>query len=206
MSMISRYFLLFLLAAGLLCCPAALSLPSLVPAALADDAGDLREVQAAINAADYGKAVGLLKPLADAGNAEALYVLGRLTLDGKGVKKNEQRAALFFRQAAEKGDRGLAELLGGIEYIRIVSLDKGDGAQFVADAERLAADPDLEFQLVMSGTEEGQTTKFYIREASVTDNSELLMLTCGAKETVVVNIYGEFDLKQVARLSSIRPQ
>lgn len=87
MSMISRYFLLFLLAAGLLCCPAALSLPSLVPAALADDAGDLREVQAAINAADYGKAVGLLKPLADAGNAEALYVLGRLTLDGKGVKK-----------------------------------------------------------------------------------------------------------------------
>ena len=28
----------------------------------------------------------------------------------------------------------------------------------------------------------------------------------GAKETVVVNIYGEFDLKQVARLSSIRPQ
>ena len=104
MSMISRYFLLFLLAAGLLCCPAALSLPSLVPAALADDAGDLREVQAAINAADYGKAVGLLKPLADAGNAEALYVLGRLTLDGKGVKKNEQRAALFFRQAAEKGD------------------------------------------------------------------------------------------------------
>ena len=110
------------------------------------------------------------------------------------------------RQAAEKGDRGLAELLGGIEYIRIVSLDKGDGAQFVADAERLAADPDLEFQLVMSGTEEGQTTKFYIREASVTDNSELLMLTCGAKETVVVNIYGKFDLKQVARLSTIRPK
>ena len=117
-----------------------------------------------------------------------------------------QLERMMSRRAAEKGDRGLAELLGGIEYIRIVSLDKGDGAQFVADAERLAADPDLEFQLVMSGTEEGQTTKFYIREASVTDNSELLMLTCGTKETVVVNIYGEFDLKQVARLSSIRPQ
>ncbi|MEI3554146.1 MAG: DUF4252 domain-containing protein [Alistipes senegalensis] len=58
----------------------------------------------------------------------------------------------------------------------------------------------------MSGTEEGQTTKFYIREASVTENSELLMLTCGAKETVVVNIYGKFDLKQVARLSTIRPK
>ena len=32
------------------------------------------------------------------------------------------------------------------------------------------------------------------------------MLTYGEKETVVVNIYGEFDLQQVARLSTIRPQ
>ena len=115
------------------------------------------------------------------------------------IQLERKMMRMMSRQAAEKGDRGLAELLGGIEYIRIVSLDKGDGAQFVADA-------DLEFQLVMSGTEEGQTTKFYIREASVTDNSELLMLTCGAKETVVVNIYGKFDLKQVARLSTIRPK
>ena len=122
------------------------------------------------------------------------------------IQLERKMMRMMSRQAAEKGDRGLAELLGGIEYIRIVSLDKGDGAQFVADAESLAADPDLEFQLVMSGTEEGQTTKFYIREASVTDNSELLMLTCGAKETVVVNIYGKFDLKQVARLSTIRPK
>ena len=112
------------------------------------------------------------------------------------IQLERKMMRMMSRQAAEKG----------IEYIRIVSLDKGDGAQFVADAERLAADPDLEFQLVMSGTEEGQTTKFYIREASVTDNSELLMLTCGAKETVVVNIYGKFDLKQVARLSTIRPK
>ena len=65
---------------------------------------------------------------------------------------------------------------------------------------------EYKFQLVMSGTEEGQTTRFYIREAEFYDNSELLMLTYGAKETVVVNIYGKFDLKQVARLSTIRPK
>ena len=104
MKLSSRCFLFFLLAAGLLCSPAAPGLPSLVPAALADEAGDLRNAQAAIEKADYGKAVALLKPLADKGNAEALYVLGRLTLDGKGVKKSEQRAAQLFRQAAEKGD------------------------------------------------------------------------------------------------------
>lgn len=60
--------------------------------------------------------------------------------------------------------------------------------------------------LVISTTEEGQTTRFYLREARLTDNSELVMITYGAKETVVVNIYGAFDLRQVMRLSSIRPQ
>ena len=32
------------------------------------------------------------------------------------------------------------------------------------------------------------------------------MLTYGPRETVAVNIYGNFDLKQVSRLSSIRPR
>lgn len=122
------------------------------------------------------------------------------------VQLERKMMRMMSRQAAEKGDDGLARLLGGIEFIRIVALDAGDGKQFVADAEELAVTPAYKFQLVMSGTEEGQTTKFYIREASVTDNSELLMLTYGAKETVVVNIYGRFDLKQVARLSTIRPK
>lgn len=122
------------------------------------------------------------------------------------VQLERKMMRMMSRQAAEKGDEGLSKLLGGIEFIRIVALDKGDGAQFVADAENLATNPEYKFQLVMSGTEEGQTTRFYIREAEFYDNSELLMLTYGAKETVVVNIYGKFDLKQVARLSTIRPK
>lgn len=122
------------------------------------------------------------------------------------VQLERKMMRMMSRQAAEKGDDGLAKLLDGIQFIRIVSLDGGDNKQFIADAEALAATPDFKFQLVMSGVEEGQTTKFYIREAQYYDYSELLMLTYGAKETVVVNIYGQFDLKQVARLSSIRPR
>ena len=51
-----------------------------------------------------------------------------------------------------------------------------------------------------------QTTKFYIRETALSVKSELVMITYGAKETVVVNIFGVFDLRQVARLSTIRPK
>ena len=70
----------------------------------ADDAATLREAQAALDKADYDQAVRVLNPLVDSGNAEALYVMGRLILEGKGVKKNNTRAAEFFRLAAEKGD------------------------------------------------------------------------------------------------------
>ncbi|MEG6503528.1 tetratricopeptide repeat protein, partial [Desulfovibrio sp. 1214_IL3152] len=72
--------------------------------ARADDGESLRQVQTALDKNDYDEAVRLLKPLVDSGNAEALYVMGRLILDGKGVKKNRTRAAEFFRLAAEKGD------------------------------------------------------------------------------------------------------
>lgn len=122
------------------------------------------------------------------------------------VQLERKMMRMMSRQAAEKGDEGLAQLLDGIQYIRIVALDGGDAERFIADAERLAANPAHKFQLVMSGTDEGQTTKFYIREAEFYNYSELLMLTYGAKETVAVNIYGNFDLKQVSRLSSIRPK
>ena len=109
------------------------------------------------------------------------------------------------RQAAQRGDKGLAVLLKDIEYIRIIALKGGDSGMLVRDAEAAVA-ADRKFQPVTSGTEDGQTTKFYIRETALSVKSELVMITYGAKETVVVNIYGEFDLKQVARLSSIRPQ
>ena len=67
------------------------------------------------------------------------------------VQLERKMMRMMSRQAAEKGDEGLSKLLGGIEFIRIVALDKGDGTQFVADAENLATNPEYKFQLVMSG-------------------------------------------------------
>ena len=94
-----RVFSLSLLVAAVFC-----SVLLMGGTVLADDASTLREAQAALDKADYDPAVRVLKPLVDSGNAEALYVMGRLILEGKGVKKNNTRAAEFFRLAAEKGD------------------------------------------------------------------------------------------------------
>ena len=118
------------------------------------------------------------------------------------VQLEQKMMQLMSRQAAERGDKGLAVLLKDIQYIRIIALKEGDGGRFVRDAEAA----DRKFQPVTSGSENGQTTKFYIRETALSVKSELVMITYGAKETVVVNIFGVFDLRQVARLSTIRPK
>ncbi|WP_290534825.1 DUF4252 domain-containing protein [Alistipes sp.] len=122
------------------------------------------------------------------------------------VQLERKMMRMMSRQAAEKGDEQLAKLLNGIQYIRIVALKEGDRTRLLEDVEVLTTNPLYEFQLVMSEVDSGQTTRFYLRESPHSYNSELLMLTYGEKETVVVNIYGTFDLQQVARLSTIRPK
>ena len=107
------------------------------------------------------------------------------------VLLEQKMMQMMSRQAAQRGDKGLAVLLKDIEYIRIIALKGGDSGMLVRDAEAAVA-ADRKFQPVTSGTEDGQTTKFYIRETALSVKSELVMITYGAKETVVVNIYGEF--------------
>ena len=121
------------------------------------------------------------------------------------MQLEQKMMQLMSHQAAERGDKWLAVLLKDIQYIRIIALKECDGGRFVRDAEAAVA-ADRKFQPVTSGSENGQTTKFYIRETALSVKSELVMITYGAKETVVVNIFGVFDLRQVARLSSIRPK
>lgn len=120
------------------------------------------------------------------------------------VQLEPKMMQLMSRQAAERGDEELAQLLRDIRFIRIVALKGGDRERFVDDARRAVTAGG--FPLVTSSTERGQTTLFYLREARLTDHAELLMLTYGPKETVVVDIYGAFDLQEVVRLSAIRPQ
>ena len=122
------------------------------------------------------------------------------------VQLERKMMRMMSRQAAERGDESLAELLNGIETIRIVALDGGDATRFLEDARALTNHAGYHFQLVMSESADGQTTRFYLRSAVPPGYSELLMLTWGPRETVAVNVFGRFDLKQVSRLSTIRPR
>src|SRR5258707_1529877 len=52
---------------------------------------------------DYAKALRLIRPLANDGDAAAQFNLGLMYFTGHGVQQDDAAAALWFRKAAEQG-------------------------------------------------------------------------------------------------------
>ena len=80
---------------------AAVALPADGSAAIPAAAdGPAKEAMEAFQAGRHAKAVELAKPLADAGNAEALYLMGFAHESGKGAETSKDKALEFYRKAA----------------------------------------------------------------------------------------------------------
>lgn len=99
-------------------------------------------------------------------------------------------------------DKALAQLLDGIRSIRIVAAKKTD-ARFVEQLLKVAQAG--RYKLVMSMSDQGQTTLFYFIDGGRSSDSEFLMISYGEKEQVALDIYGVFDVKDISRLAAIRP-
>jgi len=67
-------------------------------------AGPLEDGLAAYKAKDWAKALALLRPLAEQGNAKAEERMGRLYERGVGVKRDYPTAEQWYRKSAEQGD------------------------------------------------------------------------------------------------------
>jgi hypothetical protein len=76
--------------------------PVAVP--LVVEADNLEDGRAAISSGDYTKALELLTPLADAGNAVAQNAMGVLYQQGWGVSPDPERAVSYFKLSAEQGN------------------------------------------------------------------------------------------------------
>ena len=75
----------------------------------------LDDAKAADSRGDYATALRLFEPLADEGDSDAEFSLGRLYYNGNGVPHNYAEALRWFDKAADQG-HALAELYLGIMY------------------------------------------------------------------------------------------
>jgi TPR repeat protein len=96
--MLVRFLLPAVLTASL---PAAVSLPTEKPAALPAEAdGPAKAAMEAFKDGRHAKAVELAKPLAEKGNADALYLLGFAHETGQGADASRDKALEYYRKAA----------------------------------------------------------------------------------------------------------
>jgi TPR repeat protein len=98
---------------------------------------DLASGIAAFESREFGRAAGLLGPLADAGEPEARYRLAIMAQNGLGMVQNRPLAFEYMRSAAEAG-MGLAQHGLGFMYLEGECVDK-DPAKAVEWFERAAA-------------------------------------------------------------------
>jgi TPR repeat protein len=117
--MISR----FLLAATLtLSLPAAVSLPAENAASLpAETSGPAKAALDAFKDGRHAKAVELAKPLAETGNADALYLLGFAHETGQGADASRDKALEFYRKASAAKHKDAAYRLA---FILLASEDE----------------------------------------------------------------------------------
>jgi uncharacterized protein len=85
-------------------------------------------VSQAFSDQDYGTALTLLKPLADAGVAEAIGMLGLAYKIGAGVEPDGIKAVELLQKAAEIGDALAAHNLGLLYQTGMANVEKNEAA------------------------------------------------------------------------------
>lgn len=100
-------------------------------------------------------------------------------------------------------DPELLELLSNINDIKVV-LGAQSSPTFVDDMEVIVKS--TVYKLMTEVKKDGQQTRFYIvaHPTIPTQASELLMLSHGVKDNVVIDITGEIDLKKISKLSAVK--
>lgn len=104
----------------------------------------------------------------------------------------------------QEEDKELARLLRDIRSIRVVKTTKPD-AEFEADA-RTCSQSTPAASLLSHLVEAGQTTDCYLIDGGKWNPSTFLMLSFGKQEQAVLSISGYFSVKDISRLSAIRPR
>ncbi|MBQ1330466.1 MAG: sel1 repeat family protein, partial [Desulfovibrio sp.] len=107
--------------------------------------GTPAEAVSAYNRGEYAKARTLAAPLAEAGNPEAMLVMGRLADNGVGQPQDPAEAARWYRKAA---DAGSAEGMLRMAYCcRTGSGMPKDEGQWLSWTEKAAQAGNAEAQL-----------------------------------------------------------
>lgn len=103
-------------------------------------------------------------------------------------------------EVENKEDQEVLDAISKLEGLKILAKEDALNGKALY-AEALAKIPKTEYDELMSIRDEDRDMKFLIKEKSG-KISELLMVMGGDKEFFILSLFGEIDLKQIAKISS----
>jgi len=118
--------------------------------ARADAESDVASAWAAYQRGDHAAALKKLKPLAEAGNADAEYDLGTMYSDGHGVPRDPRQAQAWWEKAANQGQADAQFSLG---FLLLNGAGEGDDA--------VAADPSAALPWLEKAAAQGHPSADY---------------------------------------------
>lgn len=111
---------------------------------------DLAQGIAAFQARDYATALRWLEPVANAGEAQAQFILGFMHQNGRGVPADAEKGAALLRQSAEQGYAYAQFSLASSYRFGIgVEQDLLDAHRWLLLAERNGYDPARQIRMVI---------------------------------------------------------
>jgi hypothetical protein len=103
----------------------------------AEAEGPAKEAMQAFKEGRHAKAIELAKPLAEKGNADALYILGYAHETGQGIEASRDKALENYRKAAASGHKDATYRLS---FILLASEDEAERTQAREALEKAAKD------------------------------------------------------------------
>lgn len=102
-------------------------------------------------------------------------------------------------EVESKEDKEVLDAISKLKGLRILAKeDARNGYELYKEA--LAMVPMKEYEELMSVRDKDKDMKFFIKETAPGKISELLMVSGGLKDFMVLSLFGEIDLKQVGKI------
>jgi uncharacterized protein len=117
--------------------PAAVSLPTDTPEIGTEATGPAKAALDAYKEGRHVKAVELARPLAEQGNADALYLMGFAHETGQGLEASREKALEYYRKAADVKHK---DAIYRLSFILLASEDKKEREQARVALESAAKD------------------------------------------------------------------
>ncbi|MBS1951748.1 MAG: hypothetical protein OJF59_001601 [Cytophagales bacterium] len=116
------------------------------------------------------------------------------------VKVSQKMFSLFTNMSVEKQeDKDILDAISKIQGLRVLAKHETRDSRALYK-EAMAAIPAKDYEELLSVRDKDKDMKFYIKELSSGKIGELVMVSGGNSEFMVLSLFGEIDLKKIGSI------